>query len=170
MRGRFKADVLPLTVNTRLLKIIEKQITNGSIPQRLHRRLLIIQNGIRGKIVSHTSRDLNTSRPTIRRWQNRWRESVNDLIEASQNQELQDYEIFQLISEILTDLQRPGTPEQITFEQKEQIRALACTNPIDHGIEMTVWTHEMLAHVAMAKNVVDTISSRYVGTILKKTK
>ncbi len=81
-----------------------------------------------------------------------------------------DYEIVNLILEVLSDRYRPGTPKRITIDQEEQIRALACTRPSEHNIPMTNWTHAMLAHVAMIEGIVDTISSRYVGVILKKMK
>ncbi len=51
---------------------------------------------------------------------------------------------------------------------RQQIVALASEKPQDHGIEMTNWTHEMLAKIAIAQGVVRKISSRHVGNILKK--
>ena len=68
----------------------------------------------------------------------------------------------------LEDAPRSGAPKIFTLAQTQQIVALACQKPTEHGIEMTTWTHEMLAHIAISKGIVDTISSRYVGILLKK--
>ncbi|TAG96581.1 MAG: helix-turn-helix domain-containing protein [Sphingobacteriales bacterium] len=68
----------------------------------------------------------------------------------------------------LDDLPRSGAPKRISLSQEQQIVALACEKPRDHGVEMTNWTHEMLARVAISKGILESISSRYVGEILKK--
>ena len=77
---------------------------------------------------------------------------------------------MKIIEERLSDKSGKGTIKRITLEQEEQIRALACTKPTEHGKQMTNWTHEMLTKVAKAKRIVDEISVRSVGYILKKTK
>ena len=73
------------------------------------------------------------------------------------------------IKEILSDIPRSEAPKRITLAQEQQIVGLACEKPEDHDIQMDNWTREMLAHVSKAIKIVDTISPRYVGTILKKT-
>ncbi len=172
MRG--KSSALPLTVNSRLRSIIESQVNKVTISSQFKTRLAIIRDGINGKSILRTAKDLNTTRKTVKTWRTRWNESINDLIEASQQNNSvngkKDYEIVNLILEVLSDRYRPGTPKRITIDQEEQIRALACTRPSEHNIPMTNWTHAMLAHVAMIEGIVDTISSRYVGVILKKMK
>jgi len=73
-----------------------------------------------------------------------------------------------MIREILKDKPRSGTPKRITLEAEELIVALACGKPENHGIQMSQWTHEMLAHVAKIEAIVDQISPRHIGNILKK--
>jgi putative transposase len=51
--------------------------------------------------------------------------------------------------------------------QKQQITALACRKPQDYGIPITQWNREMLAQVAMAQGIVETISPRYISELLK---
>jgi putative transposase len=68
---------------------------------------------------------------------------------------------------VVQDLPRSGAPERITVAQKQQIVSIACEKPDTYGIEMTDWTHEMLVKVVMAQGIVDTISRRHLGGILK---
>lgn len=172
MRGLPSA--LPLAVNERIRILIEKEVQKVSIPYRYKRRLEFIIDGITGKSIEHTKAKYNSHRQTINKWRKRWKESIDDLIELSDQNvtgmALKNHELITMIFEVLSDKPRSGTPKRITLEQESQIRALACTRPTDHGIEMTTWTHEMLCHVIKAKDIVDEISSRYVGVILKKTK
>jgi transposase len=172
MRGI--APALPLTVNDRLRNLIEKESKKVSISSRFKKRLNIIVDGINGKAINQTVRNMGLDYKTVKKWRTRWNESVNMLIELSENghsgNSVEDYELLKKINVVLSDKKRSGTPKQISLEQEEQIRVLACTRPKEHGIEMINWTHEMLAHVAISKGIVDKISGRYVGTILKKTK
>jgi transposase len=172
MRG--KAPALPLTVNARLRKLIEKEGSRTSISVRLKIRLKIILDGINGKSISQTERELDSNWQTISKWRKRWEESVAMLIEASESvkpsKAIKDHELLDMIKKVLSDKPRSGTPKRITLEQEAQIRALACTKPTEHGIEMNNWTHEMLTQVVKMKGIVDKISVRNVGKILKKTK
>ncbi len=70
--------------------------------------------------------------------------------------------------DILRDLPRSGAPERIPLSEKQQLIALACEKPEDYGIPFTQWNREMLAKVAMAEGIVEKISPRYVGKLLKK--
>ncbi len=68
----------------------------------------------------------------------------------------------------LKDNARSGTRKQISLQEQQQIVALASEKPADYGVEITCWTHEMLAKVAIGQGIVGKISSRHVGNILKK--
>lgn len=137
-------------------------------------RLSIIINGIKGLSNYRSYHELGTTKKTVEKWRSRWEASYEILrkveVEGPNGQDRpgKAYEIIKQIQAILADRPRSGTPARITLAQKEQIVALATQKPEDHAIPMTVWTHEMLAHVAMARGIVDHISKRYVGTLLKK--
>lgn len=79
-----------------------------------------------------------------------------------------DGELLAKILDILTDVPRSGAPKRITLSEEQQLIALACEKPEDHGIPMTQWNREMLAKVAMAEGIVEKISPRYVSELLKK--
>jgi len=171
MRG--KPKVLALPVNTRIHNIIIKENKKLKIPMRYQRRLQIILDGISGKSIYRSSKDLSVREETVRLWRDRWKEHIAGLLEASEEgigaKSLKDYELVKMLKAILNDKQRKGRPKQITVEQEEQIRAIACTSPLDHGIQMTRWTHSMLADTVISKKIVNQISARYIGVILKKT-
>ena len=46
---------------------------------------------------------------------------------------------------------------------------MACKEPSDYGLPFTNWSHKLLADTVIKEKILDQISSRYVGIILKKT-
>ena len=170
MRGNTKA--LPLTVNFKIHSIIKDEIVKGSLPQKYAKRLGFILDGIEGESIYSTMVRNNVAFKTVQKWRIRWESSVSELISfydhGVKHKPAKDYEIFKKILDILSDEQRLGAPKRITIDQEEKIRALACCKPADYGIEHTNWTRETLAHVSKSLGIVDQISGRYVGKIIKK--
>jgi transposase len=116
-------------------------------------------------------RTLGISINTVKSWRRRWMELYPKLLVFEQGKEgtgVSDSVLLQEILSGLDDLPRSGHPKRITLAQEQQIVALACRKPSEYGIEMTTWTHQMLAHVAISEGIITSISARYVGTILKK--
>ena len=173
MRGQ-RTNSLPLTVNSRILGLLKKANKRSTISLRLKKRLQIVLLGIEGNSIYQTSKELGIRYETVEKWRSRWIACIPMLEEVSQEMPstkgMKAHELMKLIEDVLADKHRSGSPKRISVDQEEQIRALACTSPLDHGIPMTRWTHEMLAQVAKSKKIVDQLSSRYVGTILKKMK
>lgn len=166
--------VSKLPSSPRTLKLLEKEQSRSSITMSHKLRVSIILNGIKGLSNYRSHRELGTTIPTVKKWRARW-EACYEVLRKVENQGLngseqtgKDHEILKQIKTILADQPRSGTPPRITLAQKEQIVALATQKPKDHAIYMTTWTHEMLAHVAMAQGIVESISKRYIGTLLKK--
>lgn len=163
---------LPATV--RLIDLLEKEVCKNTIEVAFKFRISVILNGIRGMSNNRSARELATTVPTIKKWRSRWTESYEMLQRMEEDgvdqsgRPAKDHQLIKQIKAILTDLPRSGNPGRITMAQKEQIVALATQKPEDHSIPMTNWTHELLAHVAISKNIVDSITPRYVGIILKK--
>ena len=118
----------------------------------------------------HIQRTLGISYNTVKSWRKKWMLNYPKLLALEENKEEQisDKELLMSMLNILKDEQRSGCPRRISLAQEQQIVALACQKPIDFGVEMTTWTHELLAHVAMTKGIIDSISPRYVGMFLKK--
>lgn len=68
----------------------------------------------------------------------------------------------------LQDRPRPGAPDTFTPAQLCQIIALACESPSDYGRPITHWTHRELTEEVIKQGIVESISSTYLGRLLKK--
>lgn len=66
----------------------------------------------------------------------------------------------------LSERPRSGTPPVITGEQKAQITALACSDAPEGYAR---WTLRLLSDKAVEFGIVDSISYKTIGEILKKT-
>ena len=177
MRGTPPA--LPLTVNSQIRNLVQGESRKVSLKESYKQRLIIILRGIEGKSKYSTAKELGIGWEKVHIWRNRWESEIEQLIAYSimcesgrpaKKHEIlaRIKEILARIKEILADKPRSGTPKRITLSEEQQIVAIACDKPEDHNIPMTNWTHQMLAHVAKTKGIVDQISPRHVGNILKK--
>ena len=66
----------------------------------------------------------------------------------------------------LEDEPRSGRPPQIDGDQRAKVTALACSTPPEGHAR---WSLRLLADKAVELGVVETISYKHVGTLLKKT-
>ena len=168
-RGQAPASAISMTLMQR--NLLEEIALKHSTPQQKAKRANILILANQGYSNAHVKREVGVSLNTVKQWRKRWLSSSEELTKYENyfNQgefSLLDYR--KRIIELLTDKARSGAPKTITLSQEQQIVALACEEPVDHQIEMSNWTHEMLAHVAISKGIIVSISSRQVGRILKK--
>ncbi len=168
-RGQAPAPAIPMTLlqQSLLQEIALKHTTSQQQAKRVN--ILLLAN--QGYSNADVKREVKVSLNTVKAWRNRWLSSVESLNNyesfVSQGQAtILDYR--KLLIKFLTDQFRSGAPKIFTLAQEQQIITLACKKPRDYQIEMTDWTHQMLAHVAISKGIVASISSRQVGRILKK--
>ncbi len=70
--------------------------------------------------------------------------------------------------EKLEDLPRPGAPARITADQRCQIQALACEKPEQSDRPISHWTHREIADEIIKRGIIDTISVRHAGPLLKE--
>ena len=168
-RGQAPALAISMTLMQRHL--LEEISLKHSTPQQKAKRAKILILANQGYSNTKVKQEIKVSLNTVKQWRKRWLSTSEELTQYenyfNQGQfSLLDYR--KRIIELLTDQPRSGAPKTITLSQEQQIVALACQDPVDHQIEITDWTHEMLAHVAISKGIVVSISSRQVGRILKK--
>jgi hypothetical protein len=94
---------------------------------------------------------------TVRLWRDRWAVlqpiSISDLT----------------VQDRLADLPRPGAPLHITADQRCQIEKLACELPEQSGRPISQWTHREIADEIIKRGIVDTISPRHAGRLLKRS-
>jgi len=70
--------------------------------------------------------------------------------------------------ERLEDLPRPGAPARITADQRCQIEALACEKPEKSGRPISHWTNREVADELLKRGIVDQISPRHAGRLLRR--
>jgi transposase len=99
-------------------------------------------------------------------WRDKWLSAKEKLIEAELRQS-SDGAILKLITEILGDAPRPGTPKHFSVEQAVQIVAIACESPEKSERPVSHWTAKELAQEAIKRGIVEKISPRSVGRFLK---
>ena len=71
------------------------------------------------------------------------------------------------IAEVLADAPRPGAPAPCTAEPSVQIITLAGTLPAESGRPVDAWTPRELAAAAEKRQIVVSISPRFVGRFFK---
>lgn len=160
--GRKIAPSTKLPMTSLQYASLEKIVGRHKTSQQKSKRAQILLLGSQGQAHSFVSQTLNVSINTVKKWRLRWTNAYKDLSKIELEKDL-----LQALSLFLKDLARPGTPAKFTESQKKQIVALACDKPINHQIEMTDWTYEMLAITAQAKGIVASISESHVRLILK---
>lgn len=168
-RGQAPAKRIPMTALQYTL--LQKEGSKRTTQQQFSTRISLLLKASQGQSNSQISRDLALSLNTVKSWRRRWKSHFNQLCEYEkemQAQELSRHAYLQVLLDHLRDLPRSGTRKRISLEEEQQIVALATEEPKDYGVEMSSWTHEMLAKVVIAQGIVEKISSRHVGNILKK--
>lgn len=169
-RGKAPASALALSVSQK--EILEQLTRNHNSGQQLVKRAKLLLLGGAGLNNSEVERELRVSYNTVLTWRKRWllaQESLLAFESAVAAGEATPSGLFLELTNFLKDAQRSGAPKTFSLVQRKQIVALCCESPKDYGLEMTDWTHEMLAKTAIAKGIVRSISPSHLGKILKKS-
>jgi putative transposase len=164
LRAKNQAQLVILSPRQeKLLRQIVSKTTNS---YRLVRRAKIILGAASGESNSSVSRKLELDRRQVRMWRKKWLSATEILTEA-ELRFANDAQILKLITEILADAPRRGTPKHFTVEQAVQIVAIACESPSESLLPLSHWTASALATEAIKRKIVDKISPRSVGRFLK---
>jgi len=135
---------------------LEKLVRRHNVGQQIALRGRIVLAAAEGKNNSEIARELEITLDTVRTWRGRWRD-------------LQPIPMTDLSAEDrLQDLPRPGAPARITAEQRCQIEALACEQPEDAERPISHWTGREIADEIIKRGIVDQISARHAGRLLKR--
>ena len=127
-------------------------LNRHSSGQQLVQRAQIILLAGEGQNNQQIMAALNISRDMVRLWRHRWLTSSKP----------------RTAIERLSDLERPGAPLQFTMEQVMKLFAIACESPEVYGYPISHWTARELAHVMVQEKIVESISVRHVGRLLKE--
>lgn len=169
--SRGKAPASAIAMTARRYRILNKYWSKHSLPHNTKTRIKILLLASEGRSNLGVKGELGVDVNTVKKWRRRWEaefDSITAFELGSSGEGINDKELLHRMLDVLKDSPRSGAPRSITLAQEQQIIALACEQPEDHGILMTQWNREMLAHVAMSKGIVKKISPRYVSVILKK--
>ncbi len=135
---------------------LEKLVKRHNVAQQIALRGRIVLAAGTGKNNSQIARDLQVSLDMARLWRQRWLD-------------LQPIALSDLsVEERMEDLPRPGAPLQITAEQRCQIEALACEKPEGSDRPISHWTGREIADELKKRGIVEQISPRHAGRLLKR--
>src|SRR3954470_4757133 len=134
---------------------LEALIRRHSSPQQTALRARIVLAAADGLNNSQVARLLAISIPTARAWRDRW---VG--LQAIPYDDL-------TVADRLADAPRSGRPPRITAEQVCRVVALACEAPATSGRPITHWTGREVADEIIRRGIVDRISPRHAGRLLK---
>ena len=136
-------------------KGLERLVRARTTSQQLAMRARIVLLAAEGLSTAEVARRLHLDIDTARQWRAAWRSSGGSpLAERG-------------VTERLADAPKSGRPARITPEQICQIIALACEIPADSDRPVSQWSARELADEIMRRGIVDRISPRHAGRILK---
>jgi putative transposase len=148
---------IEITLSSAEKEALEKLVNGHKTAQQIALRARIILAAEQGQSNSQIVRALQVSMNTVRLWRSRW-----VLFEPVPLSELS-------AQERLEDAPRPGAPGRITADQRCQIEQLACESPEKSGRPISHWTNQEIADEIMKQGIVDTISARHAGRLLKRS-
>jgi putative transposase len=169
--GRGKPPAAAIAMSERQQRLLETESRKRTTLRQYEQRIAILLRASKGQSNAEIKRALGLSLETVKTWRKRWNDNYSRLLSFEQGQQGQgvsDSELLKHMLLTLKDSPRSGSPHSISLTQKQQIVALACRKPSDFNLPYTTWSHPLLAQVAIQEGIVPRISSRYIGTILKK--
>jgi putative transposase len=146
----------PLELDDKTRQALKEYTRRRLTPQQLVLRARIVLLAADGKTNAEIGREMSVTVDMARLWRDRWRSFAGIPMEELS------------IDERLEDAPRPGAPAKFSAEQICQIVALACEAPEQSGRPISQWTGRELADEVIRKGIVETISPRHVGRLLKR--
>lgn len=157
-----------LLVSPQQETILQKIIRRSQSPQSLVTRAKIVLKGTQfGRRNQQIAQELGVTNKTVRKWRGRWLQGYETL-EAVENEVEEKESLMQIITQLLSDQPRSGTPPTFTAEQICQIIAVACESPTLSNRPITEWTPRELADEVIQRKIVMTISASQVRLFLKR--
>ena len=135
---------------------LRKLAARHSTGQQKAQRARVILKAAEGKNNAEIAGELQQSIDMVRLWRRRWLD-LDPLALADLS-----------VEERLEDLPRSGAPARLTADQLCQIEQLACEAPEKAGRPISQWTNREIADEIVARGIVDSLSARHAGRLLKK--
>ena len=163
MFNLFQAPQITLSAPQR--QILEELKKGTHVAQHLAQRATLILLAAEGENNVRIAKTTGLARNTVKTWRQRWAASASRLnqIETKQPRALRA-----AIGVALEDAPRSGHPGKTTNIQLALILQMACESPEKYDVPLSHWTSVALAHTAIQREIVESISSRQVGRYLAK--
>src|SRR5437867_12271939 len=137
---------------------LERLVRAFTTGQQLALRAQIVLAAGDGLNNLQIARQLGVDDETPGHWRGRWLQfrdvSLDDLS----------------VAERLADAPREGAPAKFTPEQVCQMIALTCEKPADSARPISQWSHRELADEIGRRGIVESISPRHAGRLLKRSR
>lgn len=161
MRLPKEKSIPHLSVKTK--EILTSFSKSRTEPLFLVNRSKIILLSAEGLTNGYIASRLGIHHNTVSLWKRRFIESA-DLLNFVESELPQD--LKELVTVILSDRYRSGTPKTYDDKTRCTIKLIACQNPEDHGFTLSHWNLPSLRLALIDKKVVDDISVGAVYHIL----
>jgi len=136
---------------------LEALLRQHSAPQQLVLRARIVLACAQERNNAQVARELGVSIDAARLWRRRWLETAPADPEGGPD-----------VAARLQDWPRPGAPGRFTAEQFCQLIAMGCEIPAGSERPISHWTPREMADEAQKRGIVDHISPRHMGRLLKR--
>jgi putative transposase len=144
---------------------LERLVRARATGQQLAARARAILLAADGLSTAEVARRLHLDEDTVRLWRARWSAGATN---PPANPSVANPSVANpSVAERLADAPKSGRPARITPEQLCQIIALACELPADSDRPISQWSARELADEIIRRGIVDRISPRHAGRILK---
>ncbi len=166
------AQHIKIELSGRVKVVLNQLINRRKIEKDLALRINIVLMSYRGCSYKTIKEKLHCVDATISHWKHRWTnnyEKLETFITGIDREDISNNEIEKEILTILGDAPRKGKPVIFNEEIQKKIMAVACESPEKYDLPFSHWTHEELAKQVMKMGIVNTISGRHLGRLLKKT-
>jgi transposase len=140
---------------------LERLVRARATGQQLAARARVILLAADGLSTAEVARRLHLDEDTVRLWRARWSA-------GGTNPPASPGGASPGVAARLADAPKSGRPARITPEQLCQIIALACELPADSDRPISHWSARELADEIKQRGIVDRISPRHAGRILKR--
>jgi len=161
MFARFRAPKITLSDAQRTL--LETLHRGTHVAQHFQQRATIILLAADGQSNAAIAGRTGLNRNTVKQWRRRWANEAPVLAETEASHRRQ---LRAAIEDTLDDAPRSGNPGKITNIQLACIIEMACEPPTKYDVPFSHWTADALAHTAIQRKIVPSISARQVGRYL----
>lgn len=154
----------PVKIPEDIRHILSKFAKSRTFPTRQVQRARIILLAAEGLNNMQISTQVGLGQDSVSKWWGRFLKSLPLLQEVA---EKAPSRLEEAVSFFLNDCPRSGQPSHYTDEQITKILEIAFRDPQEFGYEVSHWSLNLIAEVAVREGIVESISAKTVSRFLK---